>query len=658
MALATNYYTKYTVAGVDVTAYIEEAPFTDTALERVDSLKIIFTSAITDTGVALTPGSEITIQRGSSASTLIYIFRGYITENAPETVNIAVTCVNKLWSLKQRQVNKSFDKAIDTEAGKLSSMILTLLTTYGGLNADSSTIQDSGTAFTLNKYICVNDEVFERTMKLVDALGWQLYYNPQDDKVYCEEYGFRSYANTVKFGLSTSNVQMLSVPKLKYDYKNLINKVTINGAKQLDTKLEEFDGTGSQVDFTLAFTPLETKVTVSGVLKVRGIKGGDTTAFDYWVEEDLKLVTFVSAPGSGTNNVDVEYSAMVPIPVVLDDSESIELYCPTNPTTGEKTPFHKTITYTDIIDIDDAINRGTEYLATWSTPFVDYTMEIDQSNALFFPGQKVNIEDDVNGFTGELVVNEILRNYPLPSDVIRLTDNRNFINSLNDITDRLGKLEKEALRNVGTLVHVKSFKTVPETYENRYVDAQKNLVSGLGMIWGSSQFGTWGVNKWSTSINSTDTIVRRIPGNGVFSEYLYDNTFVDTVNSTETVNTTDREITARGGGGILFPGILQSLGFYSNDKALTGAGVTVQFTGGSMRLWLGSSAALGTPPTNWVELTNMVTNVEKTGVLTGSGDWLYYKILKDPSTTIATTKNDHGHSTVPAIQIRNITEAV
>ena len=67
------------------------------------------------------------------------------------------------------------------------------------------------------------------------------------------------------------------------------------------TATESYDGTGSQTQFTLpAIAPVVTKVTVGNDVKTAGT--------DYTFDQDSGVVTFTSAPASGTDNVVIEYT--------------------------------------------------------------------------------------------------------------------------------------------------------------------------------------------------------------------------------------------------------------------------------------------------------------------------------------------------------------
>lgn len=67
------------------------------------------------------------------------------------------------------------------------------------------------------------------------------------------------------------------------------------------TTTEEFDGDGSETEFTLTNTPVRNirSITVGGVSQTFGT--------DYSVDYSTAKVTFNSAPSNGTNNIDIQY---------------------------------------------------------------------------------------------------------------------------------------------------------------------------------------------------------------------------------------------------------------------------------------------------------------------------------------------------------------
>lgn len=64
------------------------------------------------------------------------------------------------------------------------------------------------------------------------------------------------------------------------------------------------------------------------------------------------------------------------------------------------------------------------------------------------------------------------------------------------------------------------------------------------MIWGESTYGIWGTDNWGTYENAYDeTLYAVIPNNNVYVEYFLFSDYIDTVNSTGTLNTTNQTYT-------------------------------------------------------------------------------------------------------------------
>lgn len=67
------------------------------------------------------------------------------------------------------------------------------------------------------------------------------------------------------------------------------------------TTTEEFNGDAAETEFTLTNTP------VRNIRSVTVDAAAQTFGTDYTVDYSTAKVTFTSAPGSGTNNVDIQY---------------------------------------------------------------------------------------------------------------------------------------------------------------------------------------------------------------------------------------------------------------------------------------------------------------------------------------------------------------
>jgi len=78
---------------------------------------------------------------------------------------------------------------------------------------------------------------------------------------------------------------------------------------------ETFDGDASTLNFILKETPIKDD---SYVVKVEGITKTETT--DYTIDKDTGVLTFVSAPASGSDNISVSYQS-----IKIRDADYIQL---------------------------------------------------------------------------------------------------------------------------------------------------------------------------------------------------------------------------------------------------------------------------------------------------------------------------------------------
>lgn len=107
----------------------------------------------------------------------------------------------------------------------------------------------------------------------------------------------------------------------------------------------------------------------------------------------------------------------------------------------------------------------------------------------------------------------------------------------------------------------------------------------------------------------------------------------------------------------LFPTILQSKAIFGNGSTITRVTIKINYTGGAIQCYLGVSNAEATAPTSWEDIGTLTSGQEKTHTFTASGTWVFYKIIKDPSTIIYTVQDSYGQKTSPAITIKNFVEA-
>jgi len=105
---------------------------------------------------------------------------------------------------------------------------------------------------------------------------------------------------------------------------------------------------------------------------------------------------------------------------------------------------------------------------------------------------------------------------------------------------------------------------------------------------------------------------------------------------------------------LYLPTITQSNCIWCKSVELQASSVTitVNYTGGTLKFYLGLSADPSTVPTVWEEVSNIISGTGRNYTINGSGQALFYKIVKDYSTIISTVKDANGRKTGAAIRVK------
>lgn len=485
---------------------------------------IKFVNNVQDT-IDLELQQAVIITRGFITSTDTYIFRGYISGIEKDNGTITVSIMDKVWLLQRKLVNTSYDKNIDAQAGVGSAIAEDLIETYGGMTAS---VESTGTAITLNKFICKNDVIYERLKKLAQIYDYNLYYDPETDTVNFESKGYKTFAIPLVVG-----THIFNTPSWNYDYSEMANLVRVVGGTQEVETTEFFSGDGNETEFSLDFLPKSVKVYISNVLKTGGIVGS-TASYDYSVDADRGVVIFVAAPAIGANNVEVRYSYEVPRTVITSDDDSISKYG----------VYEAVLTYNDIEDVDDAIERARKVLDRRSTPTISSKLEVAGVTGLS-AGYKITVQDEPNGEERETLIETIKYQFPKCVDTYEVGDGvlkgKDIVFNINE---RLRRIERELSRDADIIVQLlqvfRFFKP-----HRRYCKLIKDSVVDTDvMIWNHPTQGIWNAKNWgSGAIGSQNTLLSLVQGQNTYAEYLYDNDFNDTGSTTATVNTTTHTVT-------------------------------------------------------------------------------------------------------------------
>lgn len=386
-------------------------------------LKLYFSRAVMNLWTPQT-GQVVEVWKGFTTPTDEQVFKGFVENYTTESAYVTVVCKDELQKLVNAQVNNTFNKDVPGDPlypdGKISDLIIDLITDYGGLNADTSSVTDSGTTYTLSKYPCKFISVFYALTQLCQAIGYSLYYNPVDDKVYAQPKNV-----TVNPEVLTVGSNVVVVPKWEYDQSEMINDLTVKGAQQYVETSELKSGNASDVTFTLtppngtipdtvtvyygAATNFSTTAPTQSQLKIGGVSNV-SSGNDYTIDRINNTITFTTfTPASGTNNILVIYTYPVPIPVHFKDDVSITTYG----------LYAKTVNLQDVSDLEDAENRGRNIINVYKNPFqfADITVWDPAITNTFEAGSSIQVVDNVN----RPVVNDLFNIYKVVESYPKLT---------------------------------------------------------------------------------------------------------------------------------------------------------------------------------------------------------------------------------------------
>jgi len=554
---------KFMLNSTDITSYVVEADGEGEYKGVVADCMIVLNSSIfniidleSELGNAI-----ITVQRGVSSATENYKFRGFAVNYTIAPHGVILSCKDKYYQAQTREATTSFDKNIDDEAGIISDIFTTLITRYAELDCDSSTIQPTGDVYTLDKFICNHNMVFERCDDLTVSMDWQTYYEPNTDKIYFEPVGFIEETTVLEVGTNIVNQ-----PEWDIDYNKIVNKLFVDAAMQAveETIYHDGDNTDAQT-IQLAFTPISMEIYVgvgsytpaSGVkpsntstnLKTGGKTGSSSGSFDYTYDPDFRVKSIFFEDTSkgtepsfkplvGTNNIEIKYTYNLPSAVSGTRLDSIDSY-----------GLHETtIKKDDIKTAQDAEVFMNNYLDRYSTPFKSSTVEITGASEVIV-GRKYRVVDSVNNIDETMLISTLKWFYPYKPDEVTLGDeiSRTYDFETN-AADRIKRLEEKESRTTDLLINIFNL-DFEFNMENRYVAGYKRLMNNgfvigrdtigdtkigetvsAGFVLGSPVAGVLGTNALGQPA-STELLLFLVPGDNIFKEILYDDEFYDSVES-------------------------------------------------------------------------------------------------------------------------------
>jgi len=529
--------TEVKVAGTDIsnngTARLLKWVLKEDFGDEIREAEIVCTKNIFTDIPTLENGNAVTIKRGFTTPTDQFVFNGIIDKIKKKGPTISLYLKDAMTTLIGKSVNYSYDGInFPSTESKGSDIAESLIETHGGMTA---VVVDTGSALTIDRFICNNTDIFSRLKVLADIYDYMIYYDSDDDSVHFEPKGTITSSNTLYIGNSNNNCS--NIPEWVYDNENCINKITVRGAAQEVQDEEYFSGTGAaDQSFVLAKKPIVVQVWQDATLKAPGVDNSTEGDYDYTIDKENFTITPTDnwTPGAGSDNIKIVYTNAIPAPVTVDDEESQVKYG-----TREATRY-----FDDVQTVEDSLSRGQGWLTKYSEPFVSATI-IPVSLIDYDPGQIVPVIDVVNDEEREIMITSIHKSYPHRGDKIIVGDKTVRLADWGVFTlERIRRLEEKNARDSDITVTVKSISTGHNyDYRKRYSDVYTKVIDGTGLIWGHPVQGIWSESGmvWSADSLDSEVLIRRNQGRNVYKELFYDEDFKNG-STTATWDTSTREL--------------------------------------------------------------------------------------------------------------------
>jgi len=353
-------------------------------------------------------------------------FYGFIN-NVQDAINgMIIQCVDPLWKCTGETLTKVY-KESDSFGGEPTKILIDLYG-YVDLTADATTIDP--TPVTLPEITCDSAHISEKTSSIISAIGFDEYYNPEDNKVYVSNSDlYTTYVTQMEVG---SNV--INFPDYNDNIFQTINEIELQGVSSDSAYKQSFTGDGTTTVFTLDRTPLSTYiyVTVNGTEQKGSVDGASTT-YDYLINKQQGFITFKTAP-AGSASIVVNYTATELTSVTVDDEDSQD----------ENTKRKIVIAVSDAITVDDALERANNMIKVSKNNF--YNFNVNVINVLDLSCRNlVNYSDSsANIFLNGLYVNSVKWKWPEYYDEVNLgTKPFNVNELLYNTEERVKKLERK-----------------------------------------------------------------------------------------------------------------------------------------------------------------------------------------------------------------------
>jgi len=560
--VGTQLKTEVKLNGVDVAANLLKWRIFTTFGQNVSESIIELTNGVFSTVPDLANGQTITIKRGPTTGTENFLFEGIIDEVNRTFPTVSVKGKDLMIEALRNEVTKSYDIDIDPEAGVGSEIFKDLINRFTPLTADNTSVQSTGTINVITKFICNHTDVYQRLVKLAEIFQFQFYYNQNTSLVHFEPRGFvDKTADVLQVGVNVNKTL-----KWQFDNSQCVNDLTIQGAVQETEVNQTFDGDASTTVFTLSAIPIVVKIVVDGVEQTLGVPDS-TSTFDYSVDKESKQIRFEagSVPGSGTDNIVVDFTTPKPVPVKVKNSQSITDF-------GR---YRTTKHFNDVQTVTDARDRGEKFVAQFGVPFTRVRVDFLPDRVAVAPGELRRVLDTQNAQDRNLVATKVTCRWPETQDIAHCGDREYKTWEYESKTsERIKRLEEELIKNQDLLVSIEPIETSLRIRKRFTRIKVRDYTGTLFLIWDHPQFGIWDSFKWGDDVDVDIGLAvqkRLIWPNEIYEEEFFDNEFEDTGVTTATWGPTDLTLGAGE--------VAQSEIAYENNETYSNADMTVTFSG-------------------------------------------------------------------------------
>ena len=493
------------IDGVEIpNVYVIEWEEVNTSRGSIDELKLKVDRDIDNLiGGPPKSGISVSVFRGFEVNDEECVIRGQVTKIHPNPDEYEFTVKGRLIDAIKSKRIRSWDKNIDPAQG-IGSEIFKDLCDNSGLNYTEESVPSTGLtdANRIDKFIQNDEDDFEMMNKLAELYNRTVRYNYDLDVVEFLPKDIVEYPITLNVGAEINNQ-----PKWAENMEQLCNRVKIFGATVYDTMTENFTGPTDEIELLKIPEDTELRVNHSTTndLLTRGQKDVGVIGVDYNYEVDVenKIVKL----DQDYNDIFIRYGAQVPIPLILEDTFSINEYGGEN-----KIPHTKTFYFSEIKSFKDAENKGRNILKKFSMPFISSEkIRIDDSvlkeHGYLKPGIVIHIKDEYANKDLNLSVNSIRKKWPHAGDIISAGDETWRTEDWQvDQMKKISAIYKELNKNQQIIITAKDFSRDIK-YERRFFRLTKKDRSYDGTSTFIPDHPTFGILDIQSLGDAHDTLI-------------------------------------------------------------------------------------------------------------------------------------------------------